>query len=232
MNNLSHFVHVIESPGSIDLLDGRTEGRSLCAFLDLAEIPNTYCLATDTETFNLAITERMVKAVQKHSAFPIIHISAHGNEDEIALTNNDRIAWNKLGPFFQTINTQMNHNLLVCFSSCYGTSATKTAIYANTLPMALLIGCEGEVNWHQAVIAYVTFYNHFLKIGSDLKKAVEAMNIACGRSDFKNYNVDKLFTIVQNLRKMKPSQLEELMETLKRTQLDTETDQNANLRNR
>ena len=58
------------------------------------------------------------------------------------------------------------------------------------------------------------------------------MNIACGRSDFKNYNVDKLFTIVQNLRKMKPSQLEELMETLKRTQLDTETDQNANLRNR
>lgn len=215
MTETPTFVHVIESPGSLDLLDGRTEGRTLCAFLDLAEIPNTYCLATDSNTFDLAMTDRLLESVKKHSAFPILHLSAHGNADEIALTNGDLIEWKRLSTFLQPINNAIGDNLLVCLSSCHGLSARKMVLHADTLPTSMLVACEGAVEWHQAVIAYVTFYNHLFKIGSAIDTAVAAMNTACGRVDFKTVNIQNAFKLIQQLKSLTPQKMADLIARMK-----------------
>jgi hypothetical protein len=87
---MNGFVYVIESPSSLDLLDGRTEGRALCQALSLAEIPYWYSLVTDRESLGQAIGPRLVEAWKTLGGKPpILHFSMHGNQEGVALTNRE-----------------------------------------------------------------------------------------------------------------------------------------------
>ena len=79
------FVHVIESPSPADLLDGRTEGRVLWEALRLADIAQTYSLATNRETLELALTTRLTAAWKQHNEFGRHTDLSFGNPDWVAL---------------------------------------------------------------------------------------------------------------------------------------------------
>lgn len=66
---MQSFVYVIESPSSFDLLDGRTEGRSLCEALTLSGISYFYSLATDRNTLLTALGNRLNEAWTRFVAY-------------------------------------------------------------------------------------------------------------------------------------------------------------------
>ena len=180
------FVHIVESPSSLDLLDGRTEGRSLSAFLDLADIPNCYNLVTDQRTFEMALHDRLHNAIDEFDAFPIVHLSAHGNKNEIGLTNGDLIPWGTLAEQLSPLNRIMNGSLVVCLSACSGLAANNMIPKSKTgMPMKTLVSSRGEIGWHEAAVGYSTFYNHFLLLGKSIDDSVAAMIAASGCNDFK-----------------------------------------------
>lgn len=178
------FVHVIESPSSQDLLDGRTEGRVLIEALNLSEVPATYNLTTDRVTLDTAIGDRLRNAIGWHQAFPVIHLSLHGNNEGIALTNGDFLSWHELREILLPINQALGSGLLVCLSSCYSASGCRMAMYENQpLPFFALVGHPESAAWSDSAIAFVTFY-HRMSRGTNLVEAVEAMRVASGDSRF------------------------------------------------
>lgn len=88
------FVYMVESPAPGDLFDGRTEGRMLSEAPRLADIRTEYRLATNLKMFDIAIIGQFLQMAResKERALPMLHISAHGNTEGLALT--DGCSWN------------------------------------------------------------------------------------------------------------------------------------------
>lgn len=178
------FVFIIESPSEFDILDGRTEGRTLCEALRLAGTDAYYSLSVSKEMFQCSLTERLSAAYQNFHKFPIIHISAHGDENGIALTNGDYIPWDELRAMLSPLNKIMQGGLLICMSSCFGASGCRMAMHEDDeLPFWALIGHHGSAGWSDAAVAYVSFYHNFFK-GKSVEASVAAMCSASGDNGF------------------------------------------------
>lgn len=181
------FVHIVESPSDFDLLDGRTEGRSLCEALRLAEIPGWYSLATSKTTFEEALRGRLDDA-WKHfgssATVPLLHLSAHGSNGGIGLTDGTFISWAELREMLQPLNNAMGGNLLICLSSCFSVSGIRMAMFdGGGHPFFGLVGHPDAAQWADAAVAYTSFYHRLFK-GATIDEAVEAMRVASGDQRF------------------------------------------------
>jgi hypothetical protein len=181
---MNAFVHIIQSPSSADLLDGRTEGRALSEALRLANIPHSYSLATDRTTFADSIGSRLADACRAHQKWPIIHLSMHGNGDGVQLTSNEFLRWNDLRAAFIGLLRITQGGTLFCLSSCAGGSGARMAMYEDAeYPFGALVGNTADVAWSDAAVAYITFYHLFFK-DKNVSECVEAMKVASGNNDF------------------------------------------------
>ena len=180
------FVHIIESPSDEDLLDGRTEGKVISEALKLASIPHTYNLATTQTTFNGAIYDRLAQAWHHFSQPPVLHLSMHGNNEGVQLTDSSFLQWDTLRNILSPLNNIMNGGLLICMSSCFGAAGCRMAMHlGNDHLFWALVGNSGSVAWNDAAVAYVSFYHLFFK-GISIFDCVEAMKRA---SYDHNFNV-------------------------------------------
>ena len=178
------FVYIIESPSSDDLLDGRTEGRSLSEALTLAGIQHWYSLATDEKTSIRALAERLIQAWQYHQRPPILHFSMHGDQDGVELTSGKGLSWHDLRQLLVPLNRAMKGGLLISMSSCFGSSGCRMAMYAdNEPPFWALVGNTGSPSWADAAVAYISFYHLFFK-GYPLETCVETMKAASADHNF------------------------------------------------
>lgn len=178
------FVHVIESPSAQDLLDGRTEGRSLCEALSLANIPHCYNLATTLESFREALGARLTNACAQHEAPPILHLSMHGNNEGVALTDGTFLTWNQLRLELAALKNAMAGGLLICMSSCFGGAGCRMAMHEDgDQPFWALVGNTREAMWADAAVAYIAFYHQFFK-GKSVQECVDVMRIASGDPNF------------------------------------------------
>lgn len=178
------FVHVVESPSSEDLLDGRTEGRVLLEALGLSGVPATYNLVTSRSTLNEALGKRLADAMGLWRRFPILHFSLHGNADGVALTDREFIPWHDLREELLPINQATRGGLIVCLSSCFGASGCRMAMYENQpLPFLALVGHPESALLSDAAVGFVAFY-HRLRKGASVFDAAEAMKIASGDQSF------------------------------------------------
>ena len=178
------FVYVIESPSDADLLDGRTEGRSLCEALRLAEIPRWYSLVTTSKTFEESIGGRLSEALSQRRLPPIIHLSMHGNNDGIGLTNGDFISWEDLRKLLAPLTNAMNGGLLICMSSCFGSAGCRMAMHEDSdQPFWALVGNKASAVWADAGVAYITFYHLFFK-NFPVEECVNRMRLASGDPNF------------------------------------------------
>src|SRR5689334_1005397 len=114
---MNGFVYIIESPSAYDLLDGRTEGRTLGEALTLAAIPYWYSLAIDKATLTQALGPRLLEAWRALGKLPILHLSMHGNQDGVQLSSGEFISWHDLRNLLLPLNQALQGGLLICMSS-------------------------------------------------------------------------------------------------------------------
>jgi hypothetical protein len=178
------FVHIVESPSAQDLLDGRTEGRSLSEAMRLAEIPHCYSLASNLLMFQQALGQRLRMAIDHYKAIPILHFSAHGNSEGIGLTSGEFLPWSELDKLLQPIHEFFRGGLLICLSSCESAQGMRMAMTNGPeRPFWALVSHMGRPNWSDCAVAYTVFYNRFFK-DHGIEAAVEAMRAATGDPNF------------------------------------------------
>ena len=187
---INGFVFILESPSDEDLLEERMEGKALSTAFNLASIPHTYNLVATKKAFTTALSWRLHEAIKSHQKAPILHISMHGNDDGVALTNGDFISWDDLRKELTPLLNNMGGGLLICMSSCYGTSGCRMAMHEDIVyPFWALIGNSKATMWADAAVAYITFYHQFFK-GIQVEEAVTAMKVASGDSNFMIFSGD------------------------------------------
>lgn len=188
------YVHIVESLTPNELLEGLTQGRALCSFLDLAGIPNLYNLVVDRKRFDVAMRERVDYGIRRFKVLPIVHLTAHGNEQGIQLTHQhdagELILWKDLAELLKPLHQAILHytataGLGVCMSTCGGIHGRRMAEVMNfqDVPFAWLVGTATSVNIHDAALAFVVFYRGFQR-GESQDQLIRAMQVASGVSDF------------------------------------------------
>jgi len=172
-------VFIIESPRSDDLLTGGLEGRLLAESLRLDGISQQYYLTTDIATFRGVAKYLKGVMSEQGKVTPIIHISAHGNENGIAFTNGKTMKWTTLAQVLVSLNRRCNGKLVLCLSCCKGSyiiSALVTTV--EQMPFKAVVSAFGSPTWNDAAIAFVVFYHQYINKGVKISNAVAGMNDA------------------------------------------------------
>ncbi|WP_283689930.1 hypothetical protein ACSW9I_06125 [Clostridium perfringens] len=180
-------VYIIESPSADDLMKGITEGQALTKILELSNIQYEYFLVTTKEVFEKALVyiKEDVLELQEEKIFvwPIIHISCHGNEECIGLTNNEFINWSTLEKYLSIVNVCFEEAdpvspIILSMSSCCGLNAIKSDWVKNheSSPFSFVLGHENEIPWDDALIAFSVFYHNFINKELDPLTALKCMN--------------------------------------------------------
>jgi hypothetical protein len=206
MNNF--FVHIIESPSAKDLLDNRREGLLLQEGLKMAGVAHSYCLAVDRNTFHEALYPKFLVSLKGKYIKCILHISAHGNHDGIALTNGF-LSWHDLDNLLSPINKILENYMVVCMSSCVGFAGCKMAMKTSPPhPFFGLIGPTQEISIADTAIAFLTFYYRLSK-GADVLTALEAMKISSGNVNFNSITADSAKQLY--LKEIEKRKMEEMI---------------------
>lgn len=190
---MSGFVYVIESPSAADLADGRTEGRSLCETFKLSGTSHEYRLTVNIEQFKRALdvtdlSSPILRSIREGVA-PIIHLSMHGNEECIQLTDGSCLGWQELYQVLKPLNDLLPDGLLVTFSTCGGGASIRMNMSeaADHKPLYATVGSFASVPWSDALVAYTVFYHNWFK-GENAGRCVELMKAASGHEGFVVYS--------------------------------------------
>lgn len=192
--DLKEDIFLIESPSPEDLYHGRNEGDALAKTLSLAEINVTYYLVTSEELFTRALDDIVIRingSARDRPEWPFIHISAHGSDEGLELTDGDCLMWPQLTRRLQQVHDlvgglgisppfpQNVPRINLSLSSC---SAFKN--YSNNLhgqpPFQVMIGPNVDVGWCQSLIGFCTFFYQSFILQCSFFDALEAMNSASG----------------------------------------------------
>ena len=183
-------VYIVESPSPVDLYQKRYEGEILQRALQLANIPSVHRLTVSMDAFETALGLGLLLHLSEGEVLPpILHISAHGNDEGLQLTSGEVVTWPRLRDLLMPINHALNGNLLICMSSCQGFYASCMALSEVKMPLARdipffgLVGHQGKPSWSDTAIAFASFY-HLLTKGYYIDTAVRAMKIASGNDGF------------------------------------------------
>ena len=187
------YVHIVESPSPDELMDGRSEGQALCAFLASARIPYAYFVAVDKVRLRATLTDRIAQAPNNFGGLPpILHISSHGGPDGIQLTHqrdtNEIVRWDELAGLIRPIH--LNHadigGIGVCLSCCNGAHGQRMVEVPikQDVPFTWLVGKHTTIDVHDAALAYAVFYRRFQTGCNDVDQMVHAMNGAIDSDDF------------------------------------------------
>ena len=184
------YVHIVESPSPNELLDGITEGRALREFLDIAGIQYSYNLAVDLDHFHLAMTGKVEEAIRFYNRFPILHLSTHGGEQGIQLTNqygtNGSISWSKLADYLRAIHEYINGGLGVCMSCCGGAHGIQMAkvIPKENIPYRWIAGSFSKIDLRDATLAYAILYRRLHRGIENTDHLKSALRVVSDISDF------------------------------------------------
>ena len=178
-------VHIIESPSPDDFLDDRREGHALRSALAHAQIPAELYTVVDEERFFSAIG----KIIGYHhnrdqkNDIPIVHLSMHGNDACVALTNGKEFQWDVLGAAIGLANSTLGETLLVAMSTCHGFKAIEMARVEGKPPFLALVGPTDVVAWRDTVAAFVAFYHYLVRSEGKITDATNVMNSVLARQN-------------------------------------------------
>jgi hypothetical protein len=186
-------VYIVESPSSIDLYNKQSEMDILSKNLTLSNIPSISRITISLKEFTTALTIDLLNYIEQYPTLPpIIHISAHGNEDGIQLTSGELITWNSLREIITPISKVLD-GLFICLSSCEGYGSSKMAMIENKedVPFTLIVCNFDNITWSETAIGFSSFY-HLLSQGFDIKECVEGMRYASGHYGFTIIDGEKI----------------------------------------
>jgi len=179
------FVYHLESPSAPDLYHGRSEADMLRRAVGLNQIHCVTRTVISREAFEAGLKIGLPDEMQKQGdRFPVVHISAHGDQDGIELSNGDRLSWEEMRHVLAPVNEALKGGLLLCMSCCQGYSGARMAMYPDEqFPFFAIVGSGSSPTWSDAAIAFATFY-HLIAKGEYVTDAVAAMCTASGCADF------------------------------------------------
>jgi hypothetical protein len=190
-NDPYSFVFIVDSQSPDDLYGGYTIGMALRDALNAIRIPTVYTLAINISNFTKTFKERLPQTIQHYrhiqtnrQIFPFIHLSMHGDNNGIVLTNGDFLTWSNLKEILLTPYPVMGHEPYLCMASCNGINAVKMANIFST-GFTILIGNVGIVLQADITVAYLAFYNSLFNKKSTFEDAVNAMRMATGDNNYK-----------------------------------------------
>lgn len=224
-------VYIIESVSKNDLKRNFMEGKALSEYFKLSTIKSEYYLITKKEKFIDAFesikNDLIAIDPSKENPRPYIHISAHGNEKGIGLTDGTFISWEELENCLNIINNApelINEDqefgkystITLCLSSCKGLNL-ESILFNNIMsPFAVLIASKEAIPWSDSLTAYITFYHHSIEHDNVGSPAIEAMKIASKNNSF-DYTFGSEFRklIKRAKKKFKYSLFEKIKKILK-----------------
>lgn len=183
------FVFIVDSPSSQDLFNGYSIGMALRDTLNAIKIPCIYTLATNRQTFELALQHKLQQSISQYqtnssiNAYPFIHLCMHGEQQGIALTDNSYLSWSELRKNLFFHNQIKGYDPMVCMASCNGINASSMA-HAYDSVFNVLIGNTEAVYQSDVTIAYLAFYNQIFNKNATINEAVTVMRNATGDHNF------------------------------------------------
>jgi hypothetical protein len=182
------FVYIIESPSAPDMYHRRFEGDMLQKALALDVILSAHRIAVSKEAFYAAVQVGLGQEMMQwyKDQVPIIHISAHGSQQGLQLTDTTIIPWVELKQLLLPLNEALKGNLILCMSSCEGAAACQMAMTQEekeAYPFFGVVGHSKTPTWSDTAVGYAAFY-HLIKKGYYLIDAVKGMCEASGDDGF------------------------------------------------
>ena len=196
-------IYIIESPSAEDLRNNHKEGDALYHALKLSDMDVSYQLAINEESFRSAlnfVVEDFFDKKGKLTAMPYIHISAHGDEDGIELSDESYFDWCDFEKCLTDINKKIGNVMLgsnfpdtvsritLCFSTCKGYNSFKIHSETTICPFQATIGPTDDIDWADSLTAFIAFYHQTNYKDHPTVKAVDIMNVSAGLDNvFKVY---------------------------------------------
>ncbi len=112
-------VLIIESNGPKDFYDGQLDSIAAQGFLDILGIRNVLRMVLDLEHFKRALRDAAPRDA-KRSAFDVVHLSCHGDENGIAFADNSQLEWAQFAKLFSEANCVPR---ALVMSSCCGAAS-------------------------------------------------------------------------------------------------------------
>lgn len=198
---------VVESANPIDALQGRSEAPALKTIGSLIghEVVTISVYSRhqfiDACKWIASISKRPErqsipgkKRKKRYDAPICIHISAHGNEDGIAIAD-ELISWKELGSDISPICKDMDEyfgNVVFIISAC-GAGEQKLTDELTKLeksgdlmdiPIYLFVTADCVIEWQDAAVAWTVFYHQLKRAKFDDKKSIQKVLdrviISCG----------------------------------------------------
>jgi hypothetical protein len=172
-------VHIIESPRSSDRRARTAEGPALAEALRLYGIGVTLHDVRTQPAFKAAFHDIADwHAKRRRGRTPIVHISAHGDENGIQLTSGADIGWARIAERLRSLKEDCRMRPILAMSSCEGFAAKQMAeTSAKGSPFKWLVGSTGKPGWQKTLIAFSTLY-YQLTCGVEPVPAAKAMGAA------------------------------------------------------
>lgn len=186
MSTMNFFVYIVESPSASDIYHGRSEGNVVAQALALDGIPCVTRTAISPEAFTAAFRIGLPEAMKSYpDRFPILHISAHGGQGAVQLSNRHIVDWDNLRDLLVPINQSLDGILILCMSACEGYFAGMMAMNEDDSPHPYLamIGHKGKPTWSDTAVGYLAFYHRLCK-GGRISDAIKGMRAASGDDDW------------------------------------------------
>lgn len=136
--------------------------------------------ADNQRAFQSALQSAMIHFIAYGASFPVLHISAHGCEKGIRLSNNDFITWDEFGA---AIGTQLSDRLILCMSTCQGLRSWGMALMEGFPHYLLLVGSEEKPRWNDTKAGFPVFYQSLAQ-GKTIDEAIVNLQTFSGQSHF------------------------------------------------
>ncbi|WDZ78256.1 hypothetical protein PWG15_07130 [Ensifer adhaerens] len=119
---------------------------------------------------------------------PIVHLSMHGNDQGICLTDGTMIDWEYLLGILTPLNNGLEWGVFVTLSTCGGAAAARMSMYTeeHRKPLYATLGSTENIPWDDALVAYTVFYHNLFKLKLPAT-CVELMRAASGHNSFQFY---------------------------------------------
>jgi hypothetical protein len=211
MEKTSYRVYIIESPSPKDIREKRKESLALSEALNLADIPNLFFNVKDKQAlqqvFDIAAID--IQDTKDRLGSINFHFSMHGDSKGIRLTSGEFLTWKELHHIITVFNDKVGYAQAkwapgrkysfanLNFSVCQGYEAIEMSEYSEASPFTTLLGPTRDVEWSDALVAFVTYYHLTIHKDYGFRDAVRVMNYASGAFNevvFKMRVADGLWT--------------------------------------
>jgi hypothetical protein len=157
-------VFVDESVEAEDFYEGRTDGFAANEVLKIQQVRTSYKMVFDRDHLTRAIRDA------RAGNFQVLHISAHGNDGGISLTDGDFVTWLDLAGLLRPFGgvPSKASSVLVVSSCLGGYVGLSKALQKRNVAFRFIFGSTASagVGFTHSCLAWSILYNRFVELGS------------------------------------------------------------------